>query len=59
MIAFDRQTVVLLSSVGGLLVVASAVGSVLKFTVRSESGKLTVANLKPQNHTGFGGLFRQ
>ena len=45
MITFDRQTIVLLSSVGGLLVVSSAVGAVLKFTVGSESGKLTVANL--------------
>jgi phosphatidate cytidylyltransferase len=45
MITFDRQTVVLLSGVGGMLVVASGVGAVLKFTVRSESGKLTIANL--------------
>jgi phosphatidate cytidylyltransferase len=44
-ITFDRQTVVLLSGVGGLLVIASGIGATLKFTVCTESGKLTVANL--------------
>src|SRR5205823_825957 len=45
MVTLDRQTIVLLSSVGGLLVVASAVGAVMKHTMRSDSGQRLVANL--------------
>jgi phosphatidate cytidylyltransferase len=41
----DRQSIWLIAAIGGLLVVASVIGVVLRFTVKSDKGRRTVENL--------------
>ena len=47
----DQDIKILFSVVGGILVVASVIGAVMKLRVKTEAGRATVANLNARTRS--------